>query len=165
MTGQQIAYALILAALSYPAWGGQRFALLALWANMLVILGVCLAMDLGALGRDAATASIMIADLATGAALATKPGAARIVALGYAITVPIYSANLLFGVPITATFGIIYIAAFAQLGVLAVGSFGDNGGGGRRGRVVVRNPLAVSLGNPGLYRGPILRHASQDRNP
>lgn len=165
MSGNQIAYALILAALTYPAWAGQRFAVVALWGNMVAILAICLAMDLDAIGRDMATLSMMIVDLATGAALATKPGSARIVALGYAITVPIYSMNLVFGLPIGATFGVVYLVAFAQLGVLAVGSFGGDGGGGRRGRVPVRNPLAVSLGNQGLYRGPILRYTSQDRNP
>lgn len=163
MSGNQIAYALILAALSYPAWGRQRFALLALWGNMLAILAICLAMDLGALDRDMATVSMMIADLATGAALSIKPGSARVIALGYAITVPIYSANLAFGLPISATFGVVYIAAFAQLGVLAVGSFGGDGGGNSRRRVSLRPALAVQGGNTGLYQGAISRLASKDR--
>jgi hypothetical protein len=165
VSGNQIAYALILAALSYPAWGRQRFAMVALWCNMLAVLAICLAMDLGAMGRDDATLSMMIADLATGAALATKPGASRIIALGYAITVPIYSVNLVFGMPITATWGIIYIAAFAQLGLLAVGSFGGDGGGGGGRRGFVWPSLAASLGNKGLSVGPISVHSSENRVP
>ncbi len=165
MSGNQIAYALILAALTYPAWGRQRFALLALWGNLLAILAICLAMDLGALDRNAATVSMMIADLATGAVLSIRPGSSRVIALGYAITVPIYSINLVFGLPISATFGVVYIAAFAQLGVLAIGSFGGDGGGGRRGRVPVRSALAIPGGNTGLYQGAISRLASQNRVP
>lgn len=163
MSGNQIAYALILAALTYPAWGRQRHALLALWGNLLATLAICLAMDLGALERDAATVSMMIADLATGAVLSTKPGAARIIALGYAVTIPIYSINLVFGLPISATFGVVYIAAFAQLGVLAIGSFGGDGGGCRRRRVSFRPSLALSRGNPGVYPGAISRNTSENR--
>jgi hypothetical protein len=163
MSVQQITYALILAALSYPAWGKQRAAMLALWVNMLAVLAVCLAMDLGAIGRDTATLSMMIADLATGAALATKPGAARIIALGYAVTVPIYSVNLVFGVPIIATFGYIYLAAFAQLGVLAIGTFGGDGGGSGRRHVSVRHPVAISRGNSSVYQRAISSYTGKDR--
>jgi hypothetical protein len=165
MSGNQIVYAVILSALTIPAWGRQRYALLALWCNLVAILAICLAMDIGALDRSTTTLSIMIADLATGALLATSAGLPRVIALGYAITVPLYAINLVFGVPINTTFAIIYIAAFAQLGVLAIGSIGGDGGGNRRGRVSYRHPMALSVGNTGLYQGPIFGFTSEDRGP
>jgi hypothetical protein len=163
VSGNQIAYAVILALLTYPAWGRQRYALVALWCNMLAILAICLAMDLSAISRDMATVSMMIADLATGAALSLRTGASRVIALGYAVTVPIYSVNLAFGLPISATFGVVYIAAFTQLGVLAIGSFGGDGGGGRRRRAFIRPSLAAPRGNPGVYQGAISGRAPENR--
>lgn len=132
MNDFQIAYTLILVALTFPAWGRQRYALVCLWANLACTLGACLAMDLGALDRDGATVAMLTIDLSTGVALALRPGISQIIAWGYAITGPIYFLNLIAKVDIGATFAIVYVAAITQLGVLAIGSLGSGGGGLRR---------------------------------
>jgi hypothetical protein len=128
----QIIYTLILVALTYPAWGRQRYPLVCLWVNLVCNLAACLAMDLGALDRDGATVAMLTVDLSTGVALALRPGISQIIAWGYAITGPLYFLNLVAGVAIDATFAIVYVAAITQLGVLAIGSLGSGGGGIRR---------------------------------
>lgn len=130
MNTYQIAYLLALAALTWPAWGRQRYAMGWLWANLAATLAACLAMDLGLMGRDGATVSMLTIDLISGVALSLRPGISRLIAWGYAITVPLYFMNLAFGMAIDATYGFIYIAATAQMGVLVIGcGFGSGGGG------------------------------------
>lgn len=143
MNSYQVAYLLALAALTYPAWGKQRYALGCLWGNLVVTLAACLAMDLGLFSRDDATVSMLIVDLSTGVALALRPGISQIIAWGYAITVPIYFANLVWGNPIDATYALIYIAATAQVGVLAIGVIPGSGAGGGRRRRPFANHISV----------------------
>lgn len=129
MNAAQIIYALALALIFaargpiFPAW--------VLLANMLATLAACLAMDLGALERDGATLTMMIIDLASGAALMQRPGLSRVVAVGYAATVPLYSLTIVFEVQTDTTFAIVNGIAFIQLAVAGFGS-GGNGGGNRR---------------------------------
>jgi hypothetical protein len=163
MSELQIAYMSILAVLTIPAWKVQRYALLWLWANLLSMLAAAYAMDIGLLDRTMATLTMLVVDCATGAGLALRPGAARLIAWGYAVTVPIYSLNLVFGVPIGSTFGIIYIAAFAQLGMLCLGSSGGFGGGSRRGRSAFHPSVEISGGNQSLPGQPISCYIGQDR--
>jgi hypothetical protein len=115
MNDFQIGYTIALVALTYPAWGRQRYALLWLWFNLVATLAVCLAMDLGAIDREGATVSMLIIDLCAGVGLALRTGVPHLIAWGYAITVPIYFANLIWGKPIDATFALVYIAAIAQM--------------------------------------------------
>lgn len=153
----QIAYALALVALAYPAWGRQRYALGWLVANLVATLAACLAMDLGMIDRDGATVSMSIIDLCAGVGLALRPGIPQLIAWGYAVTVPIYFANLIWGKPIDATFALVYIAAVAQMGVFAIGcgpGFGS-GGGGNRGRFASRVSVVLS-GRNGAPSGAVL---------
>ena len=129
----QQAYTVILLAMTIIAWRRQGYVLTCLWVSLLTTLAVCLAMDMG-LDKDTSRLSMMIVDLATGVALAMRPGLARVIAAGYAVTVPLYVPAIsgLFTRG-DANFTVIYIVGALQLGALAVGSFGDNGrGGGRR---------------------------------
>lgn len=143
---------------------GPSRAVWALSANLVVTLLACLMFDLGQLDRVGLTVSLMVIDLATGAALVVAPGLARIVAVGYAITVPIYALNLLFGVQTDTTFAILYTVAAAQLGVASIGN--GNGGGNIRRRFDVGNDLAVSGGISEVVArgyGTPCPHVSQDR--
>ena len=165
MNGVQVAYAVALLVLTYPAWGRQRYALGWLWANLAGILAICLAMDLGAIDRDTATVSILLTDLIAGVGLAVRPGVSRIIAWGYAITIPIYFPTLIWGKPIDATFGLVYSVIVAQMGVFAIGCLPGSGfgGGGRRGRFADRLSVASS-GRDGAPSGAIFsRDTSRNR--
>jgi hypothetical protein len=161
VNGFQVAYLAALVALTYPAWGRQRHALGLLWANLVVTFGVCLLMDLGLVGRGSATVSMLIVDLATGVALSLGRGVSPMIAWGYAVTVPLYFLAILGVAQIDTTYGLVYIAATAQLGVLAVGSLG-NGGGGNRRRVAGRFALGAPARNGALYQGAISRMSASD---
>ena len=161
MNDFQIAYLIALVALSYPAWGRQRHALGLLWVNLVATLGVCLLMDLGLMGRGSATVSMLLVDLATGVALSLSVGLSRVIAGGYAVTVPLYFLAILGVAQIDTTYGLVYIAATAQLGVLAVGSLGNGGGGGRR-RLTDRFALGASPRNTAVYPGAISRTSARD---
>jgi hypothetical protein len=155
MNGFQATYTLALLALSVPAWGRQRYALGWLVGNLVATLAVCLAMDFGALGRNDATMAMLIVDLASGVGLALRPGIPRLIAWGYAVTVPIYFATLGFGVSHDATFAVIYIVATAQLGVLCLGCASGSGGGGVR-RSVADRVFVVSQTRDGAPSGPLV---------
>ncbi len=155
MNQYQAIYALALLALAVPAWGRQRFVWACLWFNLLAMLTVCLAMDLG-LNKDTSRLSMIIVDLATGVALAMRPGLARVIAAGYAVTVPLYVPMISgFFTQADAGFTVIYIVASLQLGALAVGTFGGNGGGGGRRRFA--NPVSMAIPQRGaaMAGGPI----------
>lgn len=136
MNHAQIIYAVWLVAVF--AIRRVNHAMVWLMINMLATLGICYAMDLGVLGRSDATIAMMITDLTTGAALAMKPGISRVIAWGYGITVTLYGLNLAFAVPIGATFAIVYVVAFAQLGVVTIGPKGGNGLRSNRGFASIR---------------------------
>ena len=162
MNSFQIAYTLWLAGV-FILRGPSR-AVWALAANLVVTLLACLMFDLGHIDRIGLTVSLMVIDVASGAALVVAPGLSRIVAVGYAVTVPIYSLNLLFGVQNDTTFAILYTVAAAQLGVVSIGN--GNGGGNIRRRFDVGHSLAVSGGISEVvargYDAPC-PHVSQDR--
>jgi hypothetical protein len=151
----QAIYAIALLALSIPAWGRQRYALVCLVGNLVAMLAVCLAMDMG-LDKDTSRLSMMIVDLATGVALAMRPGLARVIAAGYAVTVLLY-------VPVIdgvftlgeAGFAVIYAVSTAQIVVLGLGTFGGFGGGGSRRRFA--NPVSMAIPQRGaaMAGGPI----------
>lgn len=143
MNEYQAFYALALLALAVPAWGRQRFVWGCLAGNLAAMLAVCLAMDMG-LDKDTSRLSMMIVDLATGAALAMRPGLARIIAAGYAVTVPLYVPMISeFFTQSNAGFTVVYAVASLQLGALAVGTLGGIGGGGGRRRVA--NPVSMAV--------------------
>ena len=134
MNGFQVAYLLALIALTYPAWGRQRYALGCLWFNLLAMLAASLAMDLGAMDWERSMLTMMLIDLSTGAALAMRTGLSRIIAAGYAITIPLY-APMISGLftRLPDPFTLVYVVSAAQIGVLGLGTLGGNGrGGGRR---------------------------------
>ena len=156
MNNFQICYTVALLAMVYPAWNRQRYAMFVLVASLASTLFACLALDIEWLGRDDAIRTMMVIDITSGVALALRAGLPRIIALGYAVTVPVYWADLVYRVPTDTTWGILYVAAVAQLGVLSIGIIG-NGGGGNRRRSVRRFPLAVSGGSQALSGGPVFR--------
>ena len=128
MNNQQVIYAVILAAL----WATKSDRYLMAWLTFNLFATLCAAglMDIGVLDRKEATSTMMIVDLATGSGLAVRAGLSRVVSLGYAVTVPLYSLNLVFGVQPKEMFAVIFAIAFLQLGVVTLGTFG--GGGGHR---------------------------------
>jgi hypothetical protein len=100
------------------------------------------------LHRDNAIAAMLVTDLGAAAALITRPGLPRLVALGYAVTVPVYAADLLLHIPSGTTWGILIPVAFAQLGVVGFGGSGGIGGTNRRSnlwRFVASSPRNVGL--------------------
>jgi hypothetical protein len=149
MTDAQIIYAVIVALL----WvlKADRFVMAWLTANLGAMLLAAGLMDLGVLSRDGATATMMIIDLATGIGLSFGKGTARLIALGYAVTIPIYSLEMAFGVSTTTTVGITLVVAFVQLGVVGLGHF-SGGSGGSRGRLRRFGAAQASL-------APSSRHA------
>lgn len=150
MNSVQIIYAAALAAVfatrgpSAAAWG--------LLANMAATIAACLAMDLGALDRGNATIAIMLIDFATGAALMMRPGVARIIAAGYAVTVPIYSMTVIFGVQTGTTFAIVNAIAFIQLAVVYIGNGSDDLGNRDR-RASLADHLASSFRSDPVGKG------------
>ena len=156
MNQYQTAYLLALVALTYPAWGRQRYALGCLWFNMLAMLAASLALDLGALDRGDASITMMLIDLATGTALAMRPGLSRVVAAGYAVTIPLYVPMISgFFTRLPEPFILIYAVSAAQIGVLALGSFGDNGRGGGRRLHSREVSMAISQRGAAMAGGPI----------
>lgn len=163
MNGFQIAYSLALLALAYPAWGRQRYAWSCLAANLAATLAICLAMDIGAMGATDARTAMMIADLATGVALAMRPGLPRVIAAGYALTVPLY-VPLINGIFTrgTADFTVIYSVTVLQIAALAIGTLGDNSGGGPRRRFLSGGfPVALSTGDSRLLPGHVSRDSGE----
>jgi hypothetical protein len=110
------------------------FAVWVVCANALATLAVCGLMDAGALDRSNATLFMMLVDLLSGVALATRSGLSRVIAWGYALNVAIYSLNIVLGISLNATFALVYLIGLAQLGMLTIGPRGDNGYRNRRGR-------------------------------
>lgn len=159
----QASYLVALVALTYPAWGRQRYALACLWGNLAAMLAASLAMDLGALSPTDARVIMMIVDLVTGVALAMRPGLARGIAAGYALTVPLYVPLISgFFTRGDADFTIVYIVSALQIGALAFGTFGDHSGGGkRRGLSSRRIPLALSLGGDTVLPGHVSAHSGE----
>jgi hypothetical protein len=150
----QVAYLAALIVMTLPL--RQGYALSWLWGNLVATLAACGLMDMGWLGREGATLAMLTVDLITGVGLALGPGIGRLIAWGYAITAPIYTVNLVWGVSISATFGIIHVVALAQLGVFAIGLFsgGDSGGNGGR-RLIGVPPVAIQKRNGALSGGAI----------
>lgn len=107
-------------------------ALIVSIGNYAAALLVCLAMDLGAIDRDGATLSMMICDLAAGAALVARPGFSRVMAATFGITSLLHALNLGFGVSVNATFAVVYAVNVVQLGALTIGSLGTPGRRRRR---------------------------------
>lgn len=161
----QASYLVALVALTYPAWTRQRFALIFLWGNLAAMLAFSLAMDIGALSPADARVSMMIVDLVTGVALAMRPGLARVIAAGYALTVPLYVPLISgFFTRGDADFTIVYCVSALQIMALAFGTLGNNSGGGKRRRFVSgRGSLALSKGDRRLLPGTISRLAGEDR--
>ena len=160
----QASYLVALVALTYPAWGSQRYVLLCLVWNLVAMLAASSAMDLGVLSPADARISMMIVDLVTGVALAMRPGLARVIAAGYALTVPLYVPLISgFFTRGDADFTIVYIVSALQIGALAFGTFGDHSGGGkRRGLSPRRVPLAISLGGDTVLPGHVSAHSGED---
>lgn len=164
MSGFQITYSLALLALAYPAWDRQRFALLCLAGNLSATLLACLAMDLGAVDGESARVWMMVIDLATGVVLAMRPGLPRVIAAGYALTVPLY-VPLIHGLFTrgNADFTVVYWVSALQIMALAFGTFGDHSGGGKRRRFAPRRvPLAISLGGDTVLPGHLSQHSRED---
>lgn len=116
-------------------------------ANLILTLISVGMMDMGWVSRHDATVSMMIIDLLTGVGLATRKGLGRLVSLCYAITVPIYSLNLIFGVQPRVIYTMVFVVSLVQLGAVCIGRFG-----GRRDRrwisdrrAAVRPSLAASF--------------------
>jgi len=152
----QIIYAAILLVL----WAAKADRHVMTWltinlAAMLIAAGL---MDIGVVEREAATVAMMTIDLATGVALAFGPGLSKIIAVGYAITIPLYSLELVFGVSISTTIAIVLFIAFAQLGVVCFDRF-NSGGGGRN----IRRPDTHSH-SLALSRGYSAVRATADQN-
>ncbi|MGL6208715.1 MAG: hypothetical protein ACRC14_02655 [Paracoccaceae bacterium] len=162
MNGFQVAYLLAMLILTSLAWRRQRYALGWLWLNLIAMLAAAGAMDMGWLDRSTATLTMMLVDFGTGVGLAMRPGLPRLIAWGYAVTIPIYAMNVAFGVPLGATWGMIYLIAVAQLGVLAGGSLG-NGGSGRRRRASGGLSMALPGRDKGIPKGAISGYSDADR--
>lgn len=164
MTLGQIIYCAAIAGLF--AWRGQSYAAWVLALDQLGILAVLGLFDLGMIGRSDATLYQMVVDFMAGAALAAKPGLPRLLSLGYAITVPLYAANILFSLATGTTFALVMGIGFLQLAVAGIGQ--DSGGGGRvdRRHMLRRNRLVLSRGNMGMGEGGLAQsrdHVSPDR--
>ena len=158
MNEAQIIYAIALAAVF--AAHGPTFSAWVLLANMAATLVACLAMDLGALDRTGATMTMMVIDFASGAVLLTKPGQSRLIAMGYAVTVPIYAGTILAGIAESTTFAIVIGIGFCQLVVVGIGSGGGHGLRRRSGRSDVFSAVSVQGGD---YR--VLPQSGRVRDP
>ena len=147
-TAQVVYLAALVVALAVRRPG---FAALVVCANAIATLAICGLMDLGAVGRSDATLFMMLVDLVSGVALATRSGLARAIAWGYALNVMFYSLNIILSLSPDTTFALVYLVGFIQLGMLAIGPRGDNGYRNRRGRGVVPVFDAVPRRNAGLH--------------
>jgi hypothetical protein len=77
----------------------------------------------------------MVCDLGTAAGMVLRPGLSRILAMGYAISIPAYAANLLSVLPLDTTYALVMLVAFTQVGVVTIDTVTGGGvGGGKRGR-------------------------------
>jgi hypothetical protein len=165
MSGFQVAYSLALLALTVPAWGRHGYVLACLWGNLLAMLAASLAMDLGALDAGSARTAMMTIDLTTGVALAMKPGLPRVIAFGYALTVPLY-VPLINGLFTRgeADFTVVYAVSALQIMALAFGTLGGNSGGGALRRFTSgRVSMALPKGDHRLLPGHVSRVAGEDR--
>lgn len=126
------------------------FATWGVCGNALGILAVCGLMDLGAVDRSDATLFMMLVDLVSGVALATRSGLARAIAWGYALNVLFYSLNIILSLSPDTTFALVYLIGFIQIGMLAIGPRGDNGSFHRGGLPAFRLFAALSGGNPNI---------------
>lgn len=152
----QASYLAALGALTYPAWGRQRYALACLWGNMLAMLGASLALDLGALDRGNASIVMMMIDLTAGVALAMRTGLPRVIAAGYALTIPLYVPMISgFFTRMAEPFTVIYIVSALQIMVFGFGSLGGDGSGGGRRLPSHKVPLAISRRGAAMAGGPI----------
>lgn len=161
----QLAYAVALIALTYPAWrSGNGRIVAVIWANMAAIFAVAGAWDVGLIGDEARFRFYMTVDLASGAALIIRPGLSRVVAIGYAATFPFY-------IPLVSGFfteqsppiGVILAQSALQLGALGIGICGGHGGSGG-GRNRSRRGLRHDIHSLAQARrgGPVLPgHVSQ----
>lgn len=155
-TGQWL-YMIALAGLFL--WRGPTFCAWVLLGNAVVTLAACGAMDMGALDRHGATLTIMLIDFVAGAVLVSQPGLPRLLAIGYAVTVPLYATSVIFSVSEATLFAVVIGIGFVQIAVAGIGS-GDHGGGGLRRRADVHHFVAVPRGTEGqgaLHLGEALR--------
>ncbi len=127
-------------------WRGPSFAAWVLLANAVVTLAVLGAMDWGLMGRTEKTLFLMLVDFVSGAVLLTSPGLPRVLSIGYAITVPLYSANIIFGVSEGTTFAVVIGIGLLQIVVAGIGH-DDNGRGGLRRPSGVASALGLPRGN------------------
>jgi hypothetical protein len=108
---------------------------------------------------------MMLIDFVSGAALVFKTGLSRVIAVGYATTVPLYALNILAGLSEGTTFAVVMAVGFIQLAVAAIG--GDSNDRGNRGRRSdVGHSLSISVRSSGLGAGGMAQTAallSQDR--
>lgn len=128
------------------------------------MLAASLAMDLGALDAGNARTAMMTIDLATGVALATQSGLPRVIAAGYALTVPLYIPliNGLFTRG-DADFTVVYIVSALQIMALAIGTLGGNSGGGTRRRPAAsRFSMALSQRGGRVYPGHLSRNSGAE---
>lgn len=139
---------------------GPNFAAWVLLANAVVTLGVLALMDFGLIGDTQKTVFLMLVDFASGAVLVMVPGIPRLLAVGYAVLVPVYAASVWFSIAETTTFAIVIGIGFFQIAVAAIGYGGGDGGAFRRpsdvlGSVPSSDRIAV-LGVGGMAEGDIL---------
>jgi hypothetical protein len=107
-------------------------------------------MDLAWLTRDETTIWFAVIDCATGAVMALRGGLSRIIATGYAVTVPIYALAVVFGVSTDTTFAIVWAVVVLQLLAVYFGT-GSNHGRGNRRRYRSRPVLvSASVGHSGM---------------
>jgi len=106
---------------------------------------------------------MMITDLATGSALVLRSGLARVIAAGYALTVPLYLPVIrgLF-TRADADFTLISTVAALQIGALAIGTLGGHSGGAGRRLSSVRLSMAAPKGDYRLLPGQVSRLAGED---
>lgn len=157
MNEAQQAYVALLAALWVLAYR-ERWPMVWLTANCIANLAICYAMDVGTFAKDDARAWMMLADLGAGAALIMRPGLSRIIACGYAVSVPAYAFGNAIGISDFTTFAVVYATAFAQLGVVAIGT--GRGGGRRFASRLADDP--VSMGASARHGGLAARVKSGD---
>lgn len=127
------------------------FAVLVVCANAIATLAICGLMDIGALDRPNAMLFMMLVDLVSGVALATRSGLARVIAWGYATNVMLYSLNIILSLSPDTTFALVYVIGFAQIGMLTIGPRGGNGYRNHRGRGLVSVFDAIPRRNAGLH--------------
>ena len=148
MSGPQIAYAVALAALF--VWRGPSFTAWVLLGNMGAALVGCYAMDLGLIGRTDTTLAMMLIDFVSASLLLTQSGLPRVIAAGYAVTIPLYALNVVFGVSEGTTFALVIGLGFVQLVVAGIGSDSDDRGNHSR-----NADMEISLSAPGRNSGMV----------